>query len=86
MEENRSVLVHELWDGFSPDGFQRGLFMILRGYLDESYDGQKTPRMFGLTCTMAQGSEWFWIETAWQKCLEEKNASLRKQGRSLIKR
>jgi len=86
VEENYSVPIYDLWDGFSPDGFQRGLFMILRGYLDESYDGQKTPRMFGLTCTMAQGSEWFWIETAWQKCLEEKNASLKEQGRILIKR
>jgi hypothetical protein len=42
--------------------------------------------MFSLTCTLARASEWPWIEMAWQKCLDEKNASLRLQGRTLLRR
>jgi hypothetical protein len=57
---------------------------MLRGYIDESYDGEELPRMFSLTCTMSQASEWFWIEMAWQKCLDEKNISLSEQGRPRI--
>lgn len=60
--------------------------MGLRGYIDESYTGEAVPSMFCLTCTIAQGSEWPWIEMAWQKCLEEKNAFLVKQGRTPISR
>jgi hypothetical protein len=60
--------------------------VVLTGYIDESYSGESPPRMFSLTCTIAQGKEWPWIEMAWQKCLEEKNASLKAQGRILISR
>ena len=42
--------------------------------------------MFSLTCTMAMGNEWPWIELAWLKCLEEKNASLLAQGGTPISR
>lgn len=60
--------------------------MAFRGYIDESYSGEVTPRMFSLTCTFAVGSEWSWIEMAWQKCLDEKNTSLKQQGRKTISR
>lgn len=56
------------------------------GYIDESHSGEPIPSMFCLTCTMAAGSEWPWIEMAWQKCVDEKNASLRQQKRPLISR
>lgn len=80
------VRVQELWDGFNPAGFGSGIFMLFRGYIDESYSGEATPRMFGLTCTFTYGSEWSWIEMAWQNCLDEKNASLKQQGRKAISR
>jgi hypothetical protein len=80
------ISLQELWDGFNPTGFGEGLFVVLRGYIDESYDGADVPCMFNLTCTMAQGSEWSWIELAWQRCLDEKNAALRAQGRRPISR
>lgn len=60
--------------------------MVLTGYIDESYSGEQPPRMFGLTCVMALGSEWPWIEMAWQKCLDEKNLSLKARGRQPIAR
>ena len=76
------IPVQELWSGFPGE-----ISVILRGYIDESYDGKEfPPRMFGLTCTFAHTAEWPWIEMAWQKCLDEKNASLRKQGRKEIRR
>lgn len=62
------------------------MFTVLRGYIDESYDGKKIPDMFCLTCTMAAGDEWPWIEMAWVKRLEEKNASLIAKGRKPISR
>ena len=72
--------------GSSPTRFRDGVFVVITGYIDESYSGESPPRMFGLTCTMAMGSEWPWIEMAWVKCLEEKNASLIAQGRKPISR
>lgn len=60
--------------------------MNLTGYIDESYSGECPPRMFSLTCLLAKGSEWPWIEMAWQKCVEEKNASLKAEGRTTILR
>lgn len=75
------ILVQYLWSGF-PEGF----CVLLRGYIDESYSGEATPKMFSLTCTFAHTSEWPWIEMAWEKCLEEKNASLKEQRRTLVRR
>lgn len=60
--------------------------VVIVGYIDESYDGERIPATFSLTCTIATGSEWPWIEMAWLKCLEEKNASLQRQGRKPISR
>ena len=75
------IPVRYLWSGFP-----EGVVVILRGYIDESYDGEKIPKMFSLTCTFAHTSEWPWIEMAWEKCLEEKNESLRRQGRTPLRR
>jgi hypothetical protein len=75
------VPVGMLWGGFTGK-----VSVIVRGYIDESYDGRRPPRMFSLTCTFANTAEWPWIEMAWQKCLDDKNESLRKQGRQKIRR
>ena len=38
--------VRKLWDGFNPN-FKLGLFVILRGYVDESYSGElPAPNIF----------------------------------------
>jgi hypothetical protein len=79
------VSVRELWQGFNPTGVENGVFVLITGYIDESYSGETPPPMFSLTCTMAMGSEWPWIEMAWVKCLEKK-ASLIAQGRKPISR
>jgi hypothetical protein len=60
--------------------------VILRGYIDESYSGESPPKMLSLTCTFAHRAEWPWIEIAWQRCLDEKNATLKEQGRKPIRR
>jgi hypothetical protein len=80
------VPVRDLFGCFNHCHFEGKIFVVFTGYIDESYDGEETPRMFSLTCTMTKGSEWAWIEMAWQKCIDEKNASLKKQGRKPIRR
>lgn len=76
------IPAQQLWGGFGGE-----VTVIMRGYLDESYDGKAhPPRMFSLTCTFAHTAEWPWIEMAWQNCLDETNDSLGKQGRKLVRR
>jgi hypothetical protein len=60
--------------------------VILRGYIDESYDPGPQPLTFALTCTIAPSSEWLWIAWAWENCLSEKNAELTIHGRKTISR
>lgn len=60
--------------------------MHLKGYLDESYSRESPPKVFGLTCTIADARDWLWIEWAWQNCLDEKNTELRRNGRREITR
>jgi hypothetical protein len=82
----RRIGVRESWRGF---GFDRGVFAVFGacvGYIDESYSSENPPRMFILTCTMAYGPEWSWIEMAWRRVLEEKNLELTRQGRTLVRR
>ena len=82
-EKFTQIPVHELWRGF---GFERGVFAVFEGYIDESYSGENPARMFSLTCTIAHGPEWAWIEMAWRKVLCEKNAELVRKGRKPIPR
>lgn len=60
--------------------------MVLKGYIDESYSRENPPKVFGLTCTIADARDWLWIEWAWENCLDEKNAALRRAGRREITR
>jgi len=66
--------------------FEDETFVILSGFIDESYDGKAIPEVFTLSCILASGSEWPWIEWAWQKVLEEKNAALISVGRKPLSR
>ena len=49
---------------------------MLAGYIDESYTGEKEPVTFGLNCVYATYSGWFWIQTAWNKMLSNKNEEI----------
>jgi hypothetical protein len=56
--------------------------LILRRYIDESHDAH----IFNLTAVIADGGTWFYFEQDWLTIIEDKNASLREQGRKPISR
>lgn len=60
--------------------------MVFRGYIDESYDGKQVPDVFTLSCLIAEGNVWPWIELAWTNVLDNKNAELRAACRPTIAR
>ncbi len=57
--------------------------MLLIGYIDESGDGKNT---FTLSCLLAEGITWTWIEVDWKNLLEAKNKELRHASRQEITR
>jgi hypothetical protein len=61
-------------------------FVILKGYIDESYTPPHRPDFFTLACTLSDIRSWREIETAWKNCLRAKNRELAKQGRQLLSR
>jgi hypothetical protein len=60
--------------------------VIVVGYIDESYSGEKPPRTFGLSCLLAMGNEWPWVELAIHKLIEDKNRELIGSARKPIER
>ena len=74
----------ELWDGFNPLGVKEGFFVILKGYIDESFDN--TRNVFALSCLIAKGKAWTELERKWKLCLAAKNKKLAKAGRPTISR
>jgi hypothetical protein len=60
--------------------------VIVVGYIDESYSGETPPRTFGLSCLLAMGSEWPWVELAIHKVIEDKNRKLIESARKPIER
>jgi hypothetical protein len=66
----------------NPAGFNQGIFVILRGYLDDSKDG----KTFNLTAVIADGGGWFYWEQDWLKVIEAKNEELISSGRKPISR
>lgn len=79
------VPLRELWEGFNPLGVRDGVFVVYRGYIDESYDGAKQD-IFALSCLIASGKGWFEMERAWKLHLAAVNKKLKKQGRPMISR
>ena len=71
-----------IWGTLVPAGARR-MFVVLRGYIDESY---RKDRYFTLSCLMSGPLEWKWFESRWKKVLSSKNRSLKKQGRKQITR
>ena len=61
--------------------------VVLRGFIDESIDGKEViPRVFNVSCLVANNSAWPYIEWDWVEVLDEKNKELEKQGRKRITR
>lgn len=77
-----TTTLRELWGGFNPAGFAKGWFMVLPGYMDESYSA----KMFTYSCLLGRGTDWGWITSKWKARLREKNKALRKQGRQQLSR
>jgi len=71
----------DLFGGFIPHG-KYGVIVILRGYIDESYND----RLFTLSCVMSDPVGWTDIQRGWRLCLKAKNKALRSQGRPLLSR
>jgi len=61
-------------------------FVILKGYIDESYWPPEHPKLFTLACTMSNLKGWQEINGAWRRCLDAKNRELADQGRKTITR
>jgi hypothetical protein len=80
------VPVPELWSGLCCGKFHDEVFGVIRGYIDESHDGKGTPKVFTLSCTLAHGGDWEFIETAWRWVLDEKNRELVAQRRKPLSR
>jgi hypothetical protein len=62
------------------------IFVILKGYIDESYWPPDRPKLFTLACTMSDIKGWQQINAAWKLCLNAKNRELAKQGRKTLSR
>jgi hypothetical protein len=61
-------------------------WMIIRGFVDESYSGRQQSGLFTLTCLFVRQDILAWFELAWQNAIDKVNTQLRSQGRSPIKR
>lgn len=67
---------------FNPAGFTGGILLLLKGYIDESYNA----RMFTLSAVFGTGLNWAYFESAWNKRIAAKNKELKAGGRPKISR
>jgi hypothetical protein len=67
-----------------PAGVEKGIFVIFKGYIDESYD--KHQRIFTLSCMIGRGKTFYEMERLWKMRLRAKNKQLEKQGRKVLSR
>ncbi len=80
--QNQNISIKTLYSALFPRHHGKRFIMVLRGYIDESYDSQ----VFTLSCLMATPIDWMWIESVWKKVLRNKNKELKKAGRQQITR
>jgi hypothetical protein len=78
------IPARKLWDGFNPFGFEKGVFVIFKGYIDESYGPERN--IFTLSCILATGKDWDDFERRWTRTIAAKNRELVKAGRPTITR
>jgi hypothetical protein len=67
-------------------GFDKDIYMMLAGHIDESISGENPPLSFALSCVFAEGSEWGWASLAWRKVIDDKNRELVAAGRKPVER
>jgi len=60
--------------------------IVLRGFIDESKGGEKIPKLFSLSCLIANNASWPFLEWDWVGILDRKNQKLRAEGRQAISR
>lgn len=65
-------------------GMEKGIFVIFKGYIDESYD--KYQRLFTLSCMIGRGKDFYEMERLWKMRLKAKNKQLEKDGRRVLSR
>jgi len=76
------IPVKELWLKHS----SQEIAVVLNGFIDESYDHAKVPKVFSMSCTVTSVAGWCYLEIDWLKLLARKNEELKKQGRKEISR
>jgi len=84
LRQHRFIPAADLWDGFNPLGMSKGIFVLFKGYIDESYD--KKQKLFSLSCLVATGKKFSEMERIWKLHIAAKNKQLAKQSRKLISR
>jgi hypothetical protein len=72
-------LLEDIWETLNPLG-SNGVFVILRGFIDESYDH----KIFLFSALVAVGTEWRWLSRDWTACIAEWNKWLISEGRKPI--
>jgi len=61
------ISIRDLWAGFNPDGVAKGIFVLFRGYMDESYDKER--KLFCLSCLIGDGAQWIRLCREWKEYL-----------------
>lgn len=82
--QSQYVPLRELWEGFNPRGVREGIFVVFRGYIDESFD--KKQNFFALACLLLMGKDWSELERIWRLRLNSINRKLKKKHRKTISR
>lgn len=80
----QTIPAKDLWAGFNPHGVEKGIFVLAKGYFDESFGPERN--VFALSCVISTGKNWGEIERKWKLHLAAKNRELERAGRPLISR
>jgi hypothetical protein len=87
--KSQSLRIGVLGNAFLGRASREALFVLIKGYIDESYgmdnDDPKT-KIFTLSCAMSNVKGWAAIESSWKKCLAAKNKWLKARNRKPISR
>jgi hypothetical protein len=78
------IPVQELFSCFGHSNFNKRLFAVFTGYIDES--GDDKTKLFTLSCLVSDSTQWKLFEDAWLDCLKRKNVELRAAGRNEMSR
>jgi hypothetical protein len=80
----REIPVKELFAALGGRDFEKKLFAMLVGHIDDS--GSAKTHLLTLSCVVSHGGMWWWIEQAWLEVLRKKNEELKAQGRKQLSR